>query len=46
MTYPSHTTLITGVLPVKHGVHYNEPFEATGQTGRWYWNYSAIQVDT
>lgn len=46
VTYPSHTTMITGVQPGKHGVYFNEPFEPEGQTGRWYWEASAIQVPT
>lgn len=46
VTYPSHTTLITGALPKRHGVYYNRPFEPQGQTGRWYWKESAIEVPT
>ncbi|MEO3406234.1 alkaline phosphatase family protein [Mucilaginibacter sp. CAU 1740] len=26
MTYPSHTTIVTGVQPAKHGVFYNNMF--------------------
>lgn len=25
-TYPSHTTLVTGVVPAKHHIYYNRPF--------------------
>ncbi|WP_339864265.1 ectonucleotide pyrophosphatase/phosphodiesterase [uncultured Algoriphagus sp.] len=46
VTYPSHTTVITGFPPAKHGVYYNAPFEPTGQTGRWYWENELIQVPT
>jgi len=46
VTYPSHTTIVTGALPARHGVYYNQPFEPAGQTGRWYWHESAIQVGT
>lgn len=46
VTYPSHTTIVTGALPARHGVYYNQPFEPGGQTGRWYWHESAIQVPT
>ncbi|HVS13788.1 MAG TPA: ectonucleotide pyrophosphatase/phosphodiesterase [Thermoanaerobaculia bacterium] len=46
VTYPTHTTLITGALPARHGVYYNTPFEPAGQTGRWYWDEAAIQVPT
>lgn len=46
VTYPSHTTLITGARPISHGVYYNAPFEPEGQTGRWYWESELIQVPT
>lgn len=46
VTYPSHTTIITGALPAKHGIYYNSPFEPEGQTGRWYWEEELIQVKT
>lgn len=46
VTYPSHTTVITGAPPADHGVYYNAPFEPEGQTGKWYWEESLIQVPT
>jgi len=46
VTYPSHTTIITGAYPAKHGIYYNEPFEPEGQTGRWYWEENLIKVPT
>jgi predicted AlkP superfamily pyrophosphatase or phosphodiesterase len=46
VTYPSHTTIVTGALPARHGVYYNNPFEEGGQTGRWYWEEKAIKVET
>ena len=46
LTYPSHTTLVTGTFPAKHGIYYNSPFEPEGQTGRWYWEYDAITTET
>lgn len=36
VTYPSHTTLITGVMPGKHGIVYNTPFDPKGLSGRWF----------
>ncbi|MFT3822997.1 MAG: ectonucleotide pyrophosphatase/phosphodiesterase [Chitinophagaceae bacterium] len=45
-TYPSHTTIMTGVMPAKHGVYYNAPFEPQGATGNWYWDSKYIQVPT
>ena len=46
VTYPSHTTLVTGALPARHGIYYNSPFEPNGQTGRWYWESDSIRVPT
>ncbi len=46
VTYPNHTTMITGVTPAKHGIYYNTPFEAEGVTGKWYWDYSLIKSPT
>jgi len=46
MTYPSHTTIMTGVQPAKHGVYYNGLFEPTGSTGKIYWNDSSIHATT
>ncbi|MCZ4224474.1 alkaline phosphatase family protein [Pedobacter rhodius] len=46
VTYPDHTTMITGVTPAKHGIYYNTPFEPEGATGKWYWDYSLIKTPT
>lgn len=46
VTYPDHTTLVTGVTPAKHGIYYNTPFEAEGQTGKWMWDYNLIKTET
>jgi len=46
MTYPSHTTIVTGVQPAKHGVYFNNMFEPNGPTGKMYWNDSSIKVPT
>lgn len=47
MTYPSHTTIVTGVQPVTHGVYYNDRFDPTGngKAGN-YWHDSSIHVPT
>ena len=45
-TYPSHTTMVTGALPIRHGIYYNGPFEPTGVPGKWYWNESDIKTET
>lgn len=47
LTYPSHTTLMTGASPARHGVVSNTTFDPTGinQTG-WYWYASDIKAET
>jgi predicted AlkP superfamily pyrophosphatase or phosphodiesterase len=39
VTYPAHTTLITGARPAIHGIVQNRIFEAPTepQTKAWYW---------
>lgn len=47
VTYPSHTTLITGVPPARHGIYDNQIFDPEGRSnGAWYWYANAIQVPT
>lgn len=46
VTFPSHTTVVTGVRPDEHGIFYNTPFEPAGASGAWYWHYSAIKAPT
>ncbi|MEL4307017.1 alkaline phosphatase family protein [Joostella sp. CR20] len=46
VTYPSHTTLITGDKPYNHGIYYNAPFEPEVQTGKWYWEADLIKSQT
>ncbi|PSR57476.1 AP endonuclease [Adhaeribacter arboris] len=46
VTYPSHTTILTGVMPLQHGIYYNAPFEPNGATGRWYWEENLIKTET
>jgi predicted AlkP superfamily pyrophosphatase or phosphodiesterase len=38
--------MVTGVLPARHGIYYNSPFEPGGQTGRWYWEFETITART
>jgi predicted AlkP superfamily pyrophosphatase or phosphodiesterase len=46
-TYPSHTTLVTGVWPAKHGVLNNRPFDPLGKDpSAWWWSFSTIKVPT
>lgn len=47
VTYPSHTTLVTGVWPAKHGILANTTFDPLrkNQEG-WYWYAEDIHVPT
>ncbi|PST82867.1 AP endonuclease [Pedobacter yulinensis] len=44
VTYPAHTSLVTGAFPGRHGVYYNAPVNA--EKGRWYWESSYIRTPT
>lgn len=44
VTYPSHTSMVTGALPARHGVFHNRPFEPDGATGRWYVDHDSVRV--
>jgi predicted AlkP superfamily pyrophosphatase or phosphodiesterase len=47
VTYPSHTTLVTGVAPSKHGITANSPFDPFSKNmGGWYWYSEDIKVPT
>ena len=46
MTYPSHTTIVTGVQPAKHGIFYNNMFTPDGAQQQPYWQDSSIHVKT
>ena len=47
VTYPSHTTLITGVGPDKHGIFNNTTFDPKAiNQGGWYWYARDIKVPT
>lgn len=46
VTFPDHTTIITGVMPAKHGIYYNAPFEEGKASGKWYFYYNSIKVPT
>jgi predicted AlkP superfamily pyrophosphatase or phosphodiesterase len=46
-TYPSHTTLLTGVWPARHGILANTLFEPARPGDRsWYWYAEDIRVPT
>jgi len=47
VTYPSHTTIVSGVLPAEHGIVSNTPFDPlnTNRDG-WFWYAQDIKVPT
>jgi predicted AlkP superfamily pyrophosphatase or phosphodiesterase len=47
ITYPSHTTLLTGVAPAEHGILANLQFDPERHFGdAWYWYTPQIRVPT
>ncbi|PKB19052.1 putative AlkP superfamily pyrophosphatase or phosphodiesterase [Novosphingobium kunmingense] len=47
VTYPSHTTLLTGTSPARHGVVNNTTFDPRQMNqGGWYWYASDIKAPT
>lgn len=46
VTYPSHTTLLTGVWPTEHGIFANVTFNPTVAVESWYWYAQDIRVPT
>ena len=46
VTYPDHTTLITGVTPARHGIYFNAPFRPRGEAGQSYVYYDSIRTKT
>jgi predicted AlkP superfamily pyrophosphatase or phosphodiesterase len=47
LTYPSHTTLLTGASPAKHGIYDNTTFDPLARNERgWYWYTEDVKVPT
>ncbi len=47
VTYPSHTTILTGVWPMKHGIYSNVVTDPLGKNlDGWYWYAEDIRVPT
>lgn len=47
VTYPSHTTIITGRMPAEHGIYSNLSSREPGKNlGDWFWFANAIKVPT
>lgn len=46
-TYPSHTAIMTGVSPSRHGIPLNNPFDpAFANPNSWFWYAEDIRVPT
>ncbi|HEY0231151.1 MAG TPA: ectonucleotide pyrophosphatase/phosphodiesterase [Dokdonella sp.] len=47
LTYPSHTTILTGVAPARHGIASNLTFDPLWKNQQgWYWYAGDIRVPT
>ena len=48
LTYPIHTSLLTGCYPETHGVGHNQPFQPdkAPEMRAWYWSIGDIKVKT
>ncbi len=48
LTYPAHTTLVTGCDPVQHGIGQNQPLQPEKEESMrtWYWEEQQVQRET
>ncbi|HEY5562405.1 MAG TPA: ectonucleotide pyrophosphatase/phosphodiesterase [Clostridiaceae bacterium] len=46
LTYPAHTTIITGKNPVNHGIINNTLLQPKRKSPDWYWNRKYIKSET
>jgi hypothetical protein len=45
-TYPAHATIVTGVLPAKHGIHANTVWTEQGSSRDWHWYAKSLKART
>jgi predicted AlkP superfamily pyrophosphatase or phosphodiesterase len=45
-TYPAHATIVTGVLPAKHGIYANTLWTEQGSSRDWHWYAKALKART
>jgi predicted AlkP superfamily pyrophosphatase or phosphodiesterase len=48
LTYPVHTSILTGCYPERHQIAHNEPFQpdVAPEKRAWYWDSGFLPVDT
>lgn len=46
LTFPNHTSIITGVRSARHGIYHNSPVSMDGSSVEWYWYEKDIRVKT
>jgi len=46
MTFPAHTTMVTGVAPANHGIFYNGVFNPDATNSDIYWNFKQMKSPT
>ena len=48
LTYPAHTTLVTGCDPASHGIGQNQPFQPDKEAAmrEWYWEEGQVRRET
>lgn len=48
ITYPIHTSMLTGCYPQKHGIFHNQPFQGDTppKLREWFWEIGQIRVKT
>ncbi|SUZ91951.1 uncharacterized protein METZ01_LOCUS44805 [marine metagenome] len=46
LTYPAHTSMITGEIPIKHGIINNNTFHPEINFLDWYWYQDSVYVES
>ena len=46
LTYPAHTSMISGVMPKEHGIFHNKPFVPNNNFAEWYWYQDKVKTPT
>lgn len=46
VTYPSHTSNLTGAMPARHGIYYNWPFEPQAATLQMVFGLFAVATNS